>query len=149
MAAENDFVKDITKKSVDFSAWYVDVIKKAELADYSPMKGMMVIRPYGYEIWELMRDQLDRMFKASGHRNAYFPLFIPESFLKKEAEHVEGFAPEVAWVTVGGGEVLEERLAVRPTSEAIICSMYAKWVKSWRDLPLLINQWANVVRWEK
>ncbi len=149
MAAENDFVKDITKKSVDFSAWYVDVIKKAELADYSPMKGMMVIRPYGYEIWELIRDQLDRMFKESGHRNAYFPLFIPESFLKKEAEHVEGFAPEVAWVTIGGGEVLEERLAVRPTSEAIICSMYSKWVKSWRDLPLLYNQWANVVRWEK
>jgi len=149
MAADNDFVKEITKKSVDFSAWYVDVVKKAELADYSPMKGMMVIRPYGYEIWELMRDQLDRMFKASGHRNAYFPLLIPESFLKKEAEHVEGFAPEVAWVTMGGGEVLEERLAIRPTSEAIICSMYAKWVKSWRDLPLLINQWANVVRWEK
>lgn len=149
MAAENDFVKDITKKSVDFSAWYVDVIKKAELADYSPMKGMMVIRPYGYEIWELLRDQLDRMLKECGHRNAYFPLFIPESLLKKEAEHVEGFAPEVAWVTVGGGEVLEERLAVRPTSEAIICSMYAKWVKSWRDLPLLYNQWANVVRWEK
>ncbi|MBN2400090.1 MAG: proline--tRNA ligase [Candidatus Aminicenantes bacterium] len=113
------------------------------------MKGMMVIRPYGYEIWELLRDQLDRMFKETGHRNAYFPLFIPESFLKKEAEHVEGFAPEVAWVTSGGGEVLEERLAVRPTSEAIICSMYAKWVKSWRDLPLLYNQWANVVRWEK
>jgi prolyl-tRNA synthetase len=149
MAAENDFVKDITKKSVDFSAWYVDVIKKAELADYSPMKGMMVIRPYGYEIWELIRDQLDRMFKESGHRNAYFPLFIPESLLKKEAEHVEGFAPEVAWVTIGGGEVLEERLAVRPTSEAIICSMYSKWVKSWRDLPILYNQWANVVRWEK
>jgi prolyl-tRNA synthetase len=149
MAADNDFVKDITKKSVDFSAWYVDIVKKAELADYSPMKGMMVIRPYGYEIWELLRDQLDRMFKETGHRNAYFPLFIPESFLKKEAEHVEGFAPEVAWVTMGGGEVLEERLAVRPTSEAIICSMYAKWVKSWRDLPLLYNQWANVVRWEK
>ncbi len=149
MAADNDFVKEITKKSVDFSAWYVDVVRKAELADYSPMKGMMVIRPYGYEIWELMRDQLDRMFKESGHRNAYFPLFIPESFLQKEAEHVEGFAPEVAWVTSGGGEALEERLAVRPTSEAIICSMYAKWVKSWRDLPLLYNQWANVVRWEK
>jgi len=149
MAADDDFVKEITKKSVDFSAWYVDVVKKAELADYSPMKGMMVIRPYGYEIWELLRDQLDRMFKETGHRNAYFPLFIPESFLKKEAEHVEGFAPEVAWVTSGGGEVLEERLAVRPTSEAIICSMYAKWVKSWRDLPLLYNQWANVVRWEK
>jgi prolyl-tRNA synthetase len=149
MAAEKDYVKELTKKSVDFSAWYVDVVKKAELADYSPMKGMMVIRPYGYEIWELLRDQLDRMFKETGHRNAYFPLFIPESFLKKEAEHVEGFAPEVAWVTSGGGEVLEERLAVRPTSEAIICSMYAKWVKSWRDLPLLYNQWANVVRWEK
>ena len=149
MAADNDFVKEITKKSVDFSAWYVDIVRKAELADYSPMKGMMVIRPYGYEIWELLRDQLDRMFKESGHRNAYFPLFIPESFLKKEAEHVEGFAPEVAWVTSGGDEVLEERLAVRPTSEAIICSMYSKWVKSWRDLPLLYNQWANVVRWEK
>ncbi len=149
MAADNDFVKEITKKSVDFSAWYVDVVRKAELADYSPMKGMMVIRPYGYEVWELLRDQLDRMFKETGHRNAYFPLFIPESFLQKEAEHVEGFAPEVAWVTSGGGEVLEERLAVRPTSEAIICSMYAKWVKSWRDLPLLYNQWANVVRWEK
>ncbi len=149
MAAGNDFVKEITKKSVDFSAWYVDVVRKAELADYSPMKGMMVIRPYGYEIWELLRDELDRMFKESGHRNAYFPLFIPESFLKKEAEHVEGFAPEVAWVTIGGGEVLEERLAIRPTSEAIICSMYAKWIKSWRDLPLLYNQWANVVRWEK
>nr|MCU0237684.1 proline--tRNA ligase [Acidobacteriota bacterium] len=120
-----------------------------ELADYSPMKGMMDIRPYGYEVWELLRDQLDRMFKETGHRNAYFPLFIPESFLQKEAEHVEGFAPEVAWVTSGGGEALEERLAVRPTSEAIICSMYAKWVKSWRDLPLLYNQWANVVRWEK
>src|SRR4030042_2410924 len=124
MAADKDLVKDITKKSVDFSAWYVDVIKKAELADYSPMKGMMVIRPYGYEIWELIRDQLDRMFKESGHRNAYFPLFIPESLLQKEAEHVEGFAPEVAWVTVGGKEDLEERLAVRPTSEAITRPTY-------------------------
>jgi prolyl-tRNA synthetase len=113
------------------------------------MKGVMVIRPYGYEIWELMKEQLDRMFKATGHRNAYFPLFIPESFLKKEAEHVEGFAPEVAWVTMGGNEVLEERYAIRPTSEAIICSMYARWISSWRDLPVLINQWANVVRWEK
>lgn len=145
----DDFVKQITKKSDDFSKWYIDVIKKAELADYSPMKGMMVIRPYGYEIWELMRDYLDKMFKDTGHRNAYFPLFIPESFLKKEAEHVEGFAPEVAWVTQGGQEELEERLAIRPTSEAIICSMYAKWINSWRDLPVLINQWANVVRWEK
>lgn len=152
MAKENqneDFVKQITKKSEDFSRWYVDVIKKAELADYSPMKGVMIIRPYGYEIWELMRDQLDKMFKETGHRNAYFPLFIPESFLNKEAEHVEGFAPEVAWVTMGGKEQLEERLAIRPTSEAIICSMYSKWINSWRDLPVLINQWANVVRWEK
>ncbi len=148
-AQKEDFVKQITKRSEDFSRWYVDVIRKAELADYSPMKGMMVIRPYGFEIWELIRDQLDRMFKETGHRNAYFPLFIPESFLKKEAEHVEGFAPEVAWVTHGGSEQLEERLAIRPTSEAIICSMYAKWVQSWRDLPLLYNQWANVVRWEK
>ncbi|HLP61826.1 MAG TPA: proline--tRNA ligase, partial [Candidatus Deferrimicrobium sp.] len=145
----DDFVKQITKKSDDFSRWYIDVIKKAELADYSPMKGMMVIRPYGYEIWELIKEQLDKMFKETGHRNAYFPLLIPESFLKKEAEHVEGFAPEVAWVTQGGQEELEEKLAIRPTSEAIICSMYAKWINSWRDLPVLINQWANVVRWEK
>ncbi len=149
MSENQDFVKEITKKSVDFSQWYVDIVRKAELADYSPIKGCMVIRPYGYEMWELIRDRLDAMFKETGHRNAYFPLFIPESFLKKEAEHVEGFAPEVAWVTAGGDEPLEERLAIRPTSEAIICSMYSKWVKSWRDLPLLYNQWANVVRWEK
>ncbi len=149
MGNEKDFIKQITKRSDDFSRWYTDVIRKAELADYSPMKGMMVIRPYGYEIWELIKENLDKMFKETGHRNGYFPLFIPESFLKKEAEHVEGFAPEVAWVTVGGDEKLEERLAVRPTSEAIICSMYSKWITSWRDLPLLINQWANVVRWEK
>jgi prolyl-tRNA synthetase len=145
----DDYVKQITKKSEDFSRWYIDIIKKAELADYSPMKGMMVIRPYGYEIWELIKGHLDKRFKDTGHQNAYFPLFIPESFLKKEAEHVEGFAPEVAWVTQGGQEELEERLAIRPTSEAIICSLYAKWINSWRDLPLLINQWANVVRWEK
>ncbi|MEN8223231.1 MAG: proline--tRNA ligase [Acidobacteriota bacterium] len=149
MSTDKDFIKQITKRSEDFSRWYTDVIKRAELADYSPMKGMMVIRPYGYEIWELIQSNLDRMFKDTGHKNAYFPLFIPESFLKKEAEHVEGFAPEVAWVSVGGNEELEERLAVRPTSEAIICSMYSKWIKSWRDLPVLINQWANVVRWEK
>ncbi len=143
------FVQQITKRSEDFSRWYVEMIKKAELADYSPMKGMMVIRPYGYEIWEHIKENLDKKFKDTGHKNAYFPMFIPESFLTKEAEHVEGFAPEVAWVTVGGDEELEERLAVRPTSEAIICHMYAKWVNSWRDLPVLINQWANVVRWEK
>lgn len=148
-AKQDDFVKQITKRSEDFSKWYIDVVKKAELADYSPMKGVMVIRPYGYEIWELLRDQLDKMFKDTGHRNAYFPLFIPQSFLEKEAEHVEGFAPEVAWVTQGGNDELEEKLAIRPTSEAIICSMYSKWIQSWRDLPVLINQWANVVRWEK
>ncbi|MFB0566754.1 MAG: proline--tRNA ligase [Candidatus Aminicenantaceae bacterium] len=147
---KNDrFVKQLTPKSVDFSRWYVEVIRKAELADYAPVKGMMVIRPYGYAVWENIQRLMDERIKASGHANAYFPLLIPETFLQKEAEHVEGFAPEVAWVTQGGKEDLEERLAVRPTSEAIICSMYSKWIKSWRDLPLLINQWANIVRWEK
>jgi len=146
---ESEFVKEITPKSQDYSQWYVDVIRKAELMDYAPVKGCMVIRPYGYAIWERVQEGLDRRFKATGHMNAYFPMFIPESFLLKEAEHVEGFAPECAWVTVGGGEQLSERLAIRPTSETIICSMYAKWIKSYRDLPVLINQWANVVRWEK
>ncbi|WP_422445745.1 proline--tRNA ligase [Thermoanaerobacterium sp. DL9XJH110] len=146
---ENGFVKEITPKSRDFSQWYVDVILKAELADYSPVRGCMVIRPYGFGLWENMQQLLDRRFKATGHKNAYFPLFIPETLLKKEAEHVEGFAPEVAWVTHGGQEELAERIAVRPTSETIICSMYSKWIKSWRDLPVLINQWCNVVRWEK
>jgi len=143
------FVKKITLKSVDFSRWYVEIIQKAELADYAPVKGMMVIRPYGYAVWERIQSLVDDRIKKTGHSNAYFPLLIPESFLQKEAEHLEGFAPEVAWVTHGGKEELEERLAVRPTSEAIIGNMYAKWIKSWRDLPLLINQWANVVRWEK
>ncbi len=143
------FVKKITLKSVDFSRWYVEIIQKAELADYAPVKGMMVIRPYGYAVWERIQRLVDDRIKKSGHSNAYFPLLIPESFLQKEAEHLEGFAPEVAWVTHGGKEELEERLAVRPTSEAIIGNMYAKWIKSWRDLPLLINQWANIVRWEK
>src|SRR5881396_1653814 len=145
----DSFVTEITPRSQDFSKWYVDVVRRAELADYSPVKGCMVIRPYGYAIWELMQQGLDRRFKATGHVNAYFPLFIPESLLMKEAEHVEGFAPQVAWVTQGGNEPLEERLVVRPTSETIIGTMYAKWVQSWRDLPILINQWANVVRWEK
>lgn len=143
------FVKQLTRKSDDFSGWYTEIIRKAELADYAPMKGMMVIRPYGYAIWENIQRLMDGRIKESGHLNAYFPLFIPESFLQKEMEHLEGFAPEVAWVTHGGQEELEERLAVRPTSEAIIGSMYAKWIKSWRDLPVLINQWANIVRWEK
>ena len=150
MSAKRDtFVTEITPRSEDFSKWYTDVIRRAELADYSPVKGIMVIRPYGYAIWELMQASLDAKLKATGHVNAYFPLFIPESLLRKEAEHVEGFAPQVAWVTRGGDEDLEERLIVRPTSEAIIGTMYAKWIKSWRDLPVLINQWANVVRWEK
>jgi prolyl-tRNA synthetase len=125
------------------------VVQRAELADYSPVKGCMVIRPYGYAIWELIQQQLDTRFKDTGHVNAYFPLFIPESLLNKEAEHVEGFAPQVAWVTKGGTEELDEKLVVRPTSEAIIGTMYARWIHSWRDLPVLINQWANVVRWEK
>lgn len=146
---KKDFVKEITPQSEDFSRWYLDVVRKAELADYSPVKGCMVIRPYGYAIWELIQQALDKRFKATGHVNAYFPLFIPESLLMKEAEHVEGFAPEVAWVTKGGNEELEEKLAIRPTSEVIIGTMYAKWIQSWRDLPVLINQWANVVRWEK
>lgn len=136
------------RKDEDFSEWYNQVVLKAELADYSPMKGCMVIRPYGYEIWEKIQAFLDRRIKETGHKNAYFPLFIPESFFKKEAEHVQGFAPEVAWVTCGGDTPLEERLAIRPTSETIMYDMYSRWIRSWRDLPLLINQWCNVVRWE-
>ncbi|OFW15008.1 MAG: proline--tRNA ligase [Acidobacteria bacterium RIFCSPLOWO2_02_FULL_67_21] len=144
-----DLPTEITPQSQDFGRWYIDVVRRAELADYSPVKGCMVIRPYGYAMWELIQQGLDRRFKATGHVNAYFPLFIPESLLMREAAHVEGFAPQVAWVTHGGNEKLEERLVVRPTSETIIGTMYAKWVQSWRDLPILINQWANVVRWEK
>ncbi|HSE51237.1 MAG TPA: proline--tRNA ligase [Gemmatimonadales bacterium] len=143
--AEN---KALTTRSQDFSAWYNELIMKAELADYSPVRGCMVIRPNGYAIWEEMQRALDRMFKDTGHQNAYFPLFIPQSFLSKEAEHVEGFAPETAVVTIGGGKELEEPLVVRPTSETIIYAMFSKWIQSWRDLPLLMNQWCNVVRWE-
>ena len=149
MEKDLDFVKEITSKEKNFSQWYIDVVRKAELADYTSIKGCMVIRPYGYGLWENMQQGLDKRIKKTGHKNAYFPLFIPEHLLKKEAEHVEGFAPEVAWVTHGGSQKLEERMAVRPTSEAIICSLYSKWVKSYRDLPILINQWANIVRWEK
>src|SRR6188508_1570841 len=141
--------KEITPKGDDYSRWYLDVVLKTELADYGPVKGCMIIRPYGYAVWEHMQADMDRRIKETGHVNAYFPLLIPKSFLEKEKEHVEGFSPECAWVTVGGGEELEEPLAIRPTPEAMICSMYAKWVRSWRDLPVLINQWANVVRWEK
>jgi prolyl-tRNA synthetase len=153
--------KAITPKEADYSEWYQDIVLKAELADYSPVKGCMVIRPHGYRIWEKMHDALDAMFRATGHKNAYFPLFIPLSFLSKEAEHVEGFAKECAVVThhrlgakEGGGveptadSRLEEPLVVRPTSETIMYSMYSKWIKSYRDLPLLLNQWANIVRWE-
>lgn len=146
---EEAFVTEITKQSVDFSKWYLDVVRKAELADYSPVKGCMVIRPYGYAMWEHLQRELDTRIKATGHVNAYFPLFIPESLLLKEKDHVEGFAPQVAWVTKGGDEDLAEKLIVRPTSETIIGVMYQKWIQSWRDLPVLINQWANVVRWEK
>ncbi len=140
--------KGVTPRSQDYAKWYTDVVQKAELADYSPVKGCMVIRPYGYAIWEGIRNVLDEKFRDTGHVNAYFPMLIPESFLKKEAEHVEGFAPELAVVTHGGGKELEEPLVIRPTSETIIWSMYRKWINSYRDLPLLINQWANVVRWE-
>ncbi len=142
-------VTEITPQSEDFSRWYLDVVRRAELADYTEVKGCMAIRPYGYAIWELIQQGLDRRFKATGHVNAYFPLFIPASLLMKEKEHVEGFAPQVAWVTRGGDEELAEPLIIRPTSEVIIGTCYAKWIKSWRDLPVLINQWANVVRWEK
>jgi prolyl-tRNA synthetase len=138
----------VTPRSEDYSRWYTDVIQMADLADYAPVKGCMVIKPHGYALWENVQAGLDRRFKATGHVNAYFPLFIPLSFIHKEAEHVEGFSPELAIVTVGGGKQLEEPLVVRPTSETVIGHMYAKWIQSYRDLPVLINQWANVVRWE-
>lgn len=138
----------ITKRDVDYARWYTDIIIQGKLADYSPVKGCMVIRPNGYAIWEKIQAYLNQMFKETGHVNAYFPLFIPESFMEKEAEHVKGFSPECAVVTHGGGAPLEENLYVRPTSETIIWSMYKKWIMSYRDLPILINQWANVVRWE-
>ena len=141
--------RNITPRKENYSQWYLDVIKAAELADYAPVRGCMVIRPTGYAIWENIQAKLDAAFKKTGHVNAYFPLLIPMSFFQKEAEHVEGFAPELAVVTHGGGEELEEPYAVRPTSETVIGSMYAKWVQSWRDLPVLINQWCNVMRWEK
>ncbi|MCY3713695.1 MAG: proline--tRNA ligase [Gemmatimonadetes bacterium] len=140
--------KKLTAQADDFSAWYNEVIAKAELADNAPTRGCMVIRPYGFALWENMVAVLDRMFKETGHVNAYFPLLIPDSFFQKEAEHVEGFSPECAVVTHGGGKKLEESLMVRPTSETIIADMYARWIQSYRDLPLLINQWANVFRWE-
>jgi len=138
----------VTPRSQDYSRWYTDVVQKAQLADYSPVRGSMVIRPYGYALWENVKEGLDRRFKATGHENAYFPLLIPMSFMQKEAQHVEGFSPELAVVTHGGGKELEEPLVVRPTSETVIGHMYSQWIQSYRDLPVLINQWANVVRWE-
>jgi prolyl-tRNA synthetase len=149
MSKEKQFVKEITPQSEDFSKWYIDVIKKADLMDYAPVRGCIVFKPEGYEIWENIQKDLDRRFKETGHRNAYFPIFIPESFFQKEKEHIEGFNPELPWVTEAGGDLLEERLAIRPTSETMFGHMYAKWIQSYRDLPLLINQWGNVVRWEK
>jgi prolyl-tRNA synthetase len=136
------------KKDQDFSEWYVEVVLKAELADYAPVKGCMIIRPDAYAVWEKIQEVVNQKIKATGHRNAYFPMFIPEAFLKQEAEHFAGFTPEVAWITQGGDTPLEEKLAVRPTSETIMYSMYSKWIRSWRDLPLKINQWCNIVRWE-
>ncbi len=149
MANETKYVEELVDQEDNFSQWYNQVVRKAELADYAPVRGCMIIRPYGYAIWENVQRLLDARFKETGVMNAYFPLLIPRSFLEKEAEHVEGFAPEVAWVTRGGGEELEEPLAIRPTSETIIGHSFAKWIQSYRDLPILINQWNNVMRWEK
>ena len=146
---KKEFVKEIADINADFPQWYTDVVIKTGLADYGPTKGSMIIRPYGYAIWENIQRELDARFKATGYKNAYFPLLIPMSLLQKEAEHVEGFAPEVATVTRAGSNELAEPLVVRPTSETIICDMYSRWIQSYRDLPLKINQWANVVRWEK
>ncbi len=146
---QQEFVKEITKMEDDFAQWYTDVIRKTDMVDYSPVKGFMVIKPYGYAIWENIQSFLDKRFKDTGHKNCYFPLLIPEYLLNKEKEHVEGFAPEVAWVTHGGSKELGERLCIRPTSETIICEMYSKWLKSYRELPYLYNQWCSVVRWEK
>jgi len=136
------------KKSENFSEWYTQTVLKSEMADYAPTKGCIIFREYSYAIWEKIQQIVDKKIKEKGHKNAYFPLFIPESLLRKEAEHFEGFVPECAWVTIGGDKKLEERLAIRPTSETIIYSMYAKWIKSWRDLPVKLNQWCNIVRWE-
>lgn len=146
---KEEFVKEITNIEEDFAQWYTDVVKKAELADYTDTKGCIAIRPYGYAIWENIQNYADKKFKEVGVTNLYMPVLIPESMLQKEKDHVEGFAPEVAWVTMGGGEELDERLCIRPTSETMMSTMYSKWVKSWRDLPILGNQWCNVLRWEK
>lgn len=138
----------LTPRNEDYSKWYNELVQNADLADYAPVRGCMIIKPYGYALWEHIQANLDRRFKDTGHENAYFPLLIPESFFKKEAEHIEGFAPELAIVTIGGGETLAEPLIIRPTSETIVGYSFSNWIHSYRDLPLLINQWANVVRWE-
>ena len=142
-------VKDITNRDVDFAKWYTDVCRKADLVDYSSVKGSMIIRPLGYAIWEEIQKNMDRMFKETGHENVQMPMFIPESLLNVEKEHVKGFAPEVAWVTYGGQEKLEERMCVRPTSEVLFCDHYKKIINTYRDLPILYNQWCTIVRWEK
>ena len=149
MANNKKMVEAITSRDEDFAKWYTDIVKKAELVDYSGVKGCMVIRPYGYAIWENIQADLDRRFKETGHENVYMPMFIPESLLQKEKDHVEGFAPEVAWVTHGGLEPLQERMCVRPTSETLFCDFYARDIHSYRDLPKVYNQWCSVVRWEK
>ncbi len=149
MADKKKMVEAITSRDTDFAKWYTDIVKKAELVDYSGVKGCMVIRPYGYAIWENIQADLDRRFKEKGHENVYMPMFIPESLLQKEKDHVEGFAPECAWVTIGGSEKLNEKLCVRPTSETLFCEHYAKIINTYRDLPKLYNQWCSVVRWEK
>ena len=149
MKNDKKLVRDITSMNEDFAKWYTDICKKADLVDYSSVKGCMVIRPYGYAIWENIQKILDAKFKENGVENVYMPLFIPESLLQKEKDHVEGFAPEVAWVTLGGSEPLTEKLCVRPTSETLFCEHFSNIIKSYRDLPKLYNQWCSVVRWEK
>ncbi len=149
MGENKEFVKEITNIEEDFAKWYTDIVLKAELADYADTKGCIAIKPYGYAIWENIQKYADAKFKKIGVQNVYFPVLIPESLLKKEKDHIEGFAPEVAWVTEGGEEKLDEKLCIRPTSETMFSTLYAKWVNSWRDLPLIYNQWCNVLRWEK
>ena len=146
---DNNFVKDITNIEEDFAQWYTDIVLKADLADYTDTKGCIAIKPYGYEIWENIQKYADAKFKKIGVKNIYLPVLIPESLLNKEKDHIEGFAPEVAWVTIGGQEELEEKLCIRPTSETMFSTMFSKWVNSWRDLPIITNQWCNVLRWEK
>src|SRR5262249_53719031 len=148
-ASSTSHIMKITPRAQDFAAWYQDVVTQADMAEPAEIvKGCMVIKPHGYAIWELLQAELDRRFKATGHKNLYFPLLIPESFMRREAEHVEGFSPELAVVTVAGGKKLEEPYVIRPTSETIIGHFFARWIQSYRDLPMLCNQWANVVRWE-